>query len=103
MGIVRERQAAAAAAASAGADAKDATSSTTFVNKLIELYTHVSAMVHEEFGTHVEFQKAMRDAFETFVNKVRLRAPAWLAGLRALTHAAGCGVAEQRRAAQCVR
>ena len=42
----------------------------TFVRKLLALHNKYRALVHEQFSGHSLFQKALKDAFEVFINKV---------------------------------
>lgn len=63
LSIVRKREAAVAAAG------KENASDPTFVRALLELHDNAKQMVEREFGSHSLFQKALKDAFELFVNK----------------------------------
>lgn len=48
---------------------KDSSSDPTFVRKLLSLHIKYRALVHKEFAGHSLFQKALKDAFEVFINK----------------------------------
>ena len=47
---------------------KDNVNDPTFVKSLIKLHDHFSSTVKDQFCQNALFQKAMKDAFETFMN-----------------------------------
>jgi cullin 1 len=74
LGVVRERESgrtpSATATAGAGAAAgKEDPSDPAFVQALLELHDKAKALVNTDFGGNTMFQKALKDAFEVFVNK----------------------------------
>lgn len=43
---------------------------TEFVNELLELQDRYRLLIQDQFNGSSQFQKAMKDAFEVFVNRV---------------------------------
>jgi cullin 1 len=71
--IVKDRQVKTSAAAAAGEDAgkgeKDSVDNPAFVRALLDLHDKARSLVKDQFDGSSLFQKALKDAFENFVNK----------------------------------
>jgi len=71
--IVKDRQIKTSAAAAAGEDAgkgdKDSVDNPAFVRALLDLHDKARGLVKDQFNGNALFQKALREAFENFVNK----------------------------------
>ena len=74
LAIVRAQEAAAAAAPASGAAAAAGVepTETSFVRELLDLHRRCSSLVKTEFQGEPAFQKALKEGFEVFINRVRV-------------------------------